>query len=152
MNTMNRVSYLGVIAALSLVLLVGMSLTKNNSAVAAEAELIKIQPVVGPGVVEVTGMSIEPQTLTTKENTIVIWVNAIPQQEVQVVFQDGRACKDVTTNPVGFKLDSSACYVTSYVPFADTSSLQFPQAGIYNYIVQTAGGKMRAKGVIEVSK
>ena len=48
---------------------------------------------------------------------------------MQVVFDSGKECKDVTANPneekPAFFLDGSGCYVTTIMGFGDTSSLEF---------------------------
>jgi hypothetical protein len=153
---MNRISYVGIVAALSLSFLIGLSVTNNTKAFATGAQLVKIEPVGQVNLDKLTGVAIDPPTLHIQKNTIVIWMNGIPQRQVQVVFQEGKACQDVTANPVGFTMERSgmnketSCYVTNYVPYADTSSLQFTQAGTFHYVVQTAGGKLRAKGIIKV--
>jgi hypothetical protein len=142
------------IAGLFIMFIIGMNVVSHGQAVAAEAQLIKIQPVgeTPPGG-KVTGIYLDPQTLRIEKNTIVIWMNGLPQQEIQVSFKEGKACRDVTINPVLFKLDTqTSCYVTSYIPYADTSSLQFPQSGTFKYIVQTADGKIKAEGEIIVRK
>jgi hypothetical protein len=136
--------------------LMGMSLTNYNMAMAAEAQLVKIQPVGDLNMDKLTGLYIDPRTLYIDKNTIVVWMNGVPKQEVQVVFQDGKACRDVTANPMGsklgFKLDAKECYVTSFIPYADTSSLQFPESGTFYYFVQNADATIIAKGKIEVRK
>jgi hypothetical protein len=144
---MDRVKCFTVVVGLSLMFVMGMMLAHQSTAVAAEALLVKIQPV-GEG--KVTGLFVDPPIANIDKNTIVIWMNGLPEQEVQVVFEEGKTCKDVTANPMGFKLDATNCYVTSFIPYADTSSLQFPESGKFDYVVQTEGAKLRAKGKIEV--
>ena len=146
---MNRMKCFSVVVGLSLMFVMGMMLAHQSTASAAEAVLVKIQPV-GEGTV--TGLFVDPPTTTIDKNTIVIWMNGVPQQEVQVVFEEGKTCKDVTANPMGFKLDATNCYVTTFIPYADTSSLQFPESGTFDYVVQTDGAKLRAKGKIEVRR
>jgi hypothetical protein len=131
----------------------GMHLVSHGNAVAAEAKIVKIQPVEEGMGGKLIGLYIDPQTLHIEKNTIVIWMNGVPQQEVQVAFEEGKACKDVTANPIGFHPDldkETSCYVASYIPYAATSSLQFPQAGTFKYFVQTKEGKVKAKGEIIV--
>jgi hypothetical protein len=146
---MDKMKYFLVVVGLSMMFVVGMMLAQQSTVLAAEAFLVKIQPV-GEG--NVTGLFVDPPIANIDKNTIVIWMNGVPQREVQVVFEEGKACKDVTANPMGFKLDASNCYVTSFIPYADTSSLQFPESGTFKYIVQTEGAKLRAKGKIEVRR
>jgi hypothetical protein len=144
---MNRLNCFWIVVSLSVLFLLGTSSMNQNMAPAAEAQLIKIQPV---GDRNVTGLHIDPSNLSISKNTIVIWMNGVPDREVQVVFENGKICKDVTVNPMRFKLDAKDCFVTTFIPFADTSSLQFPEAGTFNYTVQTEGAKLRSKGKIEV--
>jgi hypothetical protein len=146
---MQKMLCLWVVVSLSVLFLFGVFVTNHGAAGAAEAQLVKIQPA-GEGVL--AGLYIDPPVLYIDKNTIVIWMNGVPQREVQVVFQEGKACKDVTINPMGFGLDAVNCYVTSFIPYGDTSSLQFPEPGTFKYVVQTEGAKLRAKGVIEVRR
>ena len=99
-------------------------------------------------------INIDPPLLKVKKNTIVLWMNGILNAEIQTVFEDGKRCMDVTVNPdlkhPGFYMDAKHCFVTSYVPYTATTSLQFPEAGSFEYTVVTMDGKMKAKGRIVV--
>ncbi len=121
---------------------------------ATDAVLVKIEPNLKGD--EVTGLLIDPATLYTKQNTIVVWMSGVPDIEVQIVFEEGKTCRDVTANPnlkmPGFFLDSKSCYVTSFIPYMATSTLQFAELGSYEYVVITEDGKMKAKGKIVVDK
>jgi hypothetical protein len=70
---------------------------------------------------------LSPPDLSVRKGTVVIWMNGIQDEEMQVIFKDGKACKDVSFSPEykGFSMDSKSCYVTSFIPYAATSSLQF---------------------------
>jgi len=46
--------------------------------------------------------------------------------------------------------NKNGCYVTSFMSFAETSSLQFVKSGTFNYYVATADGKIKGKGTIAV--
>ena len=171
---MNRIFYLGMVAALSLAFLMGLPLIYSNTALAgtppgtsfrsapmmtstnsdiapAKGEkLVKIEPIGKGNADRVAGIAIAPRTLHVKKNTIVVWKNAIPQREVEVVFQENKPCKDVAPNPNALHFRTArSCFVTNYIPSADTSSLQFTEAGKFDYMV-TAGGKLQAKGDIIV--
>jgi len=51
----------------------------------------------------------------------------------------------------GVQLNEHSCYVTSWIPFAGTSSLRFMQKGTYKYVVEAKGQKnVEAKGQIIV--
>jgi hypothetical protein len=95
-----------------------------------------------------------PETVNVPKDTIIVWFNNIADQEVQVVFNEGKVCKDVTTNPnekmASFSLTSRNCYVTSFLPYCATSTLQFPDVGKYEYKVVSADGKLEAAGAIVV--
>jgi len=119
-----------------------------------DAALVKIEPDVQND--KVVGFLVDPATLYVKKNTIVVWMSGVDDTEVQVVFQDGKTCRDVTANPnlkiPGFFLDSKSCYVTSFLPYSATTTLQFVELGNYTYEVVTADGKLKAKGAIIVAE
>ena len=120
----------------------------------SDVKLIKIMPEFEGD--NVKGFSVDPGVLNVKKNTIVLWMNGVLEQEVQVVFNEGKTCRDISANPnmkaPGFFLDARDCYVTSFLPYAGTSALQFIDAGKYEYKVVTEDGKMSAMGKIEVEK
>jgi len=122
--------------------------TKQVIAGAGDAKLVKIVPE------ESAGFFVDPPTLNIKMNTIVVWMNGVPNKELKIVFEQGRTCKDVTANPnikqPGFFLDSHECYVTSYLPYGATSTLQFPEGGEFEYKVVTEDGTLHANGEIIV--
>ncbi len=100
---------------------------------ATGAVLVKIEP--GTKGEKDPTIYINPATRYAKQNTIVVWMNGVMDTEVQVVFEDGKTCRDVSANPnlkiPGFFMDSKQCYVTSFLPYADTSTLQFVEVGTY---------------------
>lgn len=102
--------------------------------------------------VDNTKLMLSPPDLFVKKNTVVIWMNGIQGEEIQVVFKDGKACKDVSFSPEyrGFSLDSKSCYVTSFIPYAATSSLQFTDSGTFEYEVSNITGKITGKGKVNV--
>lgn len=138
-------------------LLFGVALTvaifvySTNPGMAADAELVKIHHDVKENKID-----IEPATITVKKNTILVWLSGVENNEVQIVFNEGKTCKDVTANPnlkmPGFFMDSKNCYVTSFLPYSATSTLMFPQTGKYEYRVVSADGKLEGKGEILVEE
>lgn len=114
---------------------------------AAEAQLVKIQPV-GEG--NLVGFYIDPPVLKIEKDMIVVWLSGIKDADIQVIFMDGKVCKDVTAPTETFKMNAKSCYVTSFISFGKTSSLQFIDAGTYRYYVATATGQIKAKGTIVV--
>lgn len=99
-----------------------------------------------------TELRLNPPDLYVKKGAIVIWMNSIVDEEVQVIFRDGKSCKDVSFSPSekGFSLDARSCYVTSFIPYASTSSLQFTDTGSFDYAISNLSGKINGKGKIIV--
>ena len=114
---------------------------------AAEARLIKIQPV---GEKKLVGFYLDPPVLQVDKNTIVVWLSSVQKEDIQVIFMEGKHCRDVTVNQKTFQMDPKNCFVTSFMSFAETSSLQFIDSGTYRYYVATATGDIKAKGTIIV--
>ncbi len=118
---------------------------------ATDAKLIKI---LAKGGDKVTEFHLDPETVTINKNTIIVWMSGVSGKEVQVVFKEGRKCKDITVNPnlkiSGFHTDSKNCYVTNFLPYSATTTLQFPEVGHFEYNVVSDDGKMQAKGKIIV--
>jgi len=126
------------------VLMIGLLTWETISA--QECRLIKIH-----GRTEHPTIMIEPDTLWVSKGDCVVWFNRVAAKEIQVVFEEGKKCLDVTNAPIGFSLDAHSCYVTSWIPFAGTSSLRFMEKGTYNYVVEAKGMKgVQAKGQIIV--
>jgi len=150
MLTRKRLSTAGIIFV---GLAMGMFLVSPTIAERAiDAHLVKIMPDQKGGGAK--GMYLNPEILNITKNNIVVWMNGIEATEVQVVFQEGKTCRDVTANPnlkvPGFFLDSRNCYVTSFIPYSSTTTLQFINVGSYDYEVMTEDGKLTAKGKIVV--
>jgi hypothetical protein len=113
---------------------------------AQECRLIKIH-----GRSEHPSLAIEPETSFISKGDCVVWFNRVFTDEVQIIFDDGKKCLDVSKSPMGFSLDAQSCYVTSWMPFAGTSSLRFMEKGTYGYVVKTKSWKgIQAKGHIIV--
>lgn len=86
------------------------------------------------------------------KGSIVIWLNGVEDQEVQVSFKDGKTCQDVVYSPKfkGFSLNAKSCFVTTFMPYAATSSLKFTVPGTFEYDVLTGDGTMTTKGKVVV--
>lgn len=98
-------------------------------------------------------MVLDPPDLFVSTGTVVIWMNGFEGSELEVSFDEGKACQDVTVSPAQSKWGlkkSNTCYVMSYIPYAATSSLKFTQAGTFKYTVTTMDGKAKVKGQIVV--
>lgn len=129
------------------VLAVGFFITPGLS-YAKEAEVVMIYKAKG----DETEIRVTPPDLYIQKGTVVIWMNNISGEEVRVIFRDGKACQDVSRSPdqKGFSLDTKSCYVTTYLPYTATSSLQFMQAGTFAYSVSNSTGKVTGRGKIIV--
>jgi len=116
---------------------------------AEDAVLVKIH---GVGQDKLAGIFINPADMYVNSGTIVIWLNGVKEQEIKVIFEDGKTCKDVTASDTGdfFMLDVKGCYVTNFIPFAATSTLQFTESGTFEYTVNSQDGKIKASGKIIV--
>lgn len=142
-----------ILASLFLATLVANPVAAQES---TEAKLVKIGPDYEGNSNKLKGFHLDPATLYIRKKTVVVWLNGVPVKEIQVVFNEGKTCRDVTANPnlkiPGFFLDSSNCYVTSFLPYLATTTLQFVDVGTYKYKVTTEDGKMTAEGKIIVTK
>ncbi|MDD5693645.1 MAG: hypothetical protein PHU86_04205 [Patescibacteria group bacterium] len=151
----------GYMVFFSTVLILTLSLLMGYQCIAfaADAKLVKIEPVppltrTPEGSIithKATGLSIVPKVLEIDKNTIVIWLNGATE-EVKVIFEEGKVCKDLVLNPKDFNLDERSCFVTTFMPWGATSSLVFPKPGKFAYSIETSGGKLKAKGEIIVRK
>ncbi|SPD74572.1 exported hypothetical protein [uncultured Desulfobacterium sp.] len=143
---MRKIKGICVVGAILAVLLIAV-----GQLFAADAQLIRVQP---EGKDKVMGIYIDPPTVYIKKNDIIVWMSGVPGMEVQIVFNDGKTCKDVTANPnlkvPNFYMDAKNCYVTSFLAYCATSTLQFSDPGTFEYKVVNEDGKMEAKGTIIV--
>lgn len=114
---------------------------------AEDAAVVLVYKVAGDN----TELRLNPPDLYVKKNTVVIWMNSVMGEEVQVVFRDGKACQDISFSPeAAFNLDAKSCFVTSFLPYAATSSLKFMETGEFDYVVQNLSEKITGKGKIIV--
>ena len=118
-------SGIGLLAALALV----MAFLLGNAAV------IKAQEKCFPLHIR-THAGIEPQILEVAKGDCVVWINWARDENVKVIFRDGKKCADMTRAPVKFKQDFSGCYLTDFLGFGETSSLVFVEGGKFDYEVE----------------
>jgi len=116
--------------------------TNLDSLNAEECRIVRIS---GPKFI------LDPQVMTINGGTCVVWINFAKTQQVQVVFEEGNVCKDLTTAPVGFKLDASNCYVTNFIDFGGTSSLLFNEKGVFRYTLKAGQEKINGKIIVSDS-
>ena len=132
-----------------LMLVVGLVLGASSNVLAEDAKLVKIHGVGGD---QLVGIFIDPEVTYIKKNAIVVWLDGVVQQDIKIEFADGKKCKSVTAYQSDlWDLDKERwCYVTSWASFSETSSLQFTEAGEYDYKVVSRDGKITAKGKLVV--
>ena len=98
---------------------------------AQECRIIRIL-----GRTEHVSLTIEPGTTFINKGDCVVWFNRVFTDQIQIMFKEGKKCLDVTKSPMGFTLDAESCYVTTWLPFAATSSLRFMEKGTYKYVIK----------------
>jgi len=151
----------GLVQGCMILITVAIGICLASPAIAEQAtdgHLIKIMPDFKKDKAdELIGFHLDPSTVNMKKNSIALWMNGAGGKDLQVVFSDGKTCKDVTANPrlvrdvPSFFSDAKGCYSTTYLPYSETTALQFVHSGAYHYIVQSEDGKMSAEGKIIVS-
>ena len=142
-----------IVTALLFVLSTALVLIDRAPVDAQEHQMVRI---LGGGETGASEMKkpirLEPPTMTVSEGGVVVWLNWARSVEcVQVSFEDGKKCDDVTDAPTGFEM-TSGCYVTSWITFGGTSSLRFNEPGTYTYTItaKTGGQERKQKGTILV--
>jgi hypothetical protein len=142
MNKKKLMIVIGFIFVLAMIIF----LSKLGTLSAQECRVIKIH-----GWTEHRSIMIEPETIVLSKGDCVVWFNQIMPGVVKVTFEEGKKCSDVSNAPMGFSLNASNCYVTSWIPFGGTSSLRFMEKGTYQYTVEgKISGGVKAKGLIIV--
>jgi hypothetical protein len=118
-----------------------------NTAVAEETRIIRLY---GRAEHDLSKIIIEPQNLLINKGTVVLWMNWVKAGDVQIKFEDGKTCDDVTDAPSQFKMDIKGCYVTSWIKMGGTSSLQFNKKGTFKYTVERNDQGLKSTGTIVV--
>jgi hypothetical protein len=130
---------------LSVLFALAMLLVNYNTINGQECRIVRLHGTAHPS----TTISIEPRTVQISKGGCVIWSNWIKEEDVQIAFEEGKKCEDMTDSPVGFKMDARNCYVTSFITLGGTSSLLFNELGTFDYVVK-AGGAVGEKGKVIV--
>ena len=142
---MMKKRYLLVVACIGLVVgLVGF-LAPHQALTAKECRMIMLQ---GGTARYQDAIYIDPETTFVDKDACLVWINNIRTAEIKIKFADGKKCADVTQAPVGFKLDEANCFVTTWVPYGGTSSLNFMESGVYDYTVEINKGVTKQGRVI----
>lgn len=142
---MKKKTYLLIVVGLASIFAIMIFLVNQKTISAQECRIVRILSTGHPAAI----IKIEPRTTRISKGDCLVWLNWARTENVTVGFEEGKKCDDVTDAPVGFKLDASNCYVTSYIPLGGTSSLRFNEEGTFEYIVE-ASGATKAKGEIIV--
>jgi len=123
--------------ALGLTLIIAVFFTglKPNLSSALNFQIIKVHSQASG---DAHKLQVAPDPVEVLKGTVVIWLNSTEGREIKVVFEEGKRCADVTSGASGFNYDS-ACYVTTWVPTGGTTSLQFNEAGTFEYGVESEG-------------
>ena len=96
-------------------------------------------------------VQLDPKTSFINKGDCVIWFNNAAQSEVQIMFEDGKVCRDVVEASMDFKLDEKNCFITNtYLRPRGTASLAFTKEGSFDYIVEVKGTSLKIKGKIKV--
>jgi len=133
------------VVGISVVLLLTLLQSNGETINAQQCRVIRLQGTVYP----TTTIRIEPKVVRIAKGTCVIWSNWVRTGEVQIAFEEGKKCEDMTDSPVGFKMDAQNCYVTSFVSRGETSSLMFNEVGMFDYTVKAGAGKEQGKILVE---
>jgi hypothetical protein len=140
--------------AAGVLLSIMMGLLPGTLETSIAADLRNVRGLVGiyQATIDKPELVLDQPILFVPKGSIVIWLNGVEKHEVQVAFKDGKACQDVVYSPKfkGFSLNAQSCFVTTFMPYAATSSLKFTDPGTFEYEVVTGDGKMTAKGKIVV--
>lgn len=131
MKIMRSVFVLG----LTLTLALFLTSLKPDEGNALDFQIVKIRSQASD---DAHTLKVAPDPVQVPKGTVVIWLNSIEGREIKVVFEEGKRCADVTSGATGFSYDS-ACYVTTWVPTGGTTSLQFNEAGTFEYAVESEG-------------
>ena len=139
-------------AGIVLSILVGLLPGTLETSDAVNLRLVRGLVGIYKATVEKPELVLDQPTLYVPKGSIVIWLNGVEDHEVQVSFKDGKACQDVVYSPKfkGFSLNAKSCFVTTFMPYAATSSLKFTVPGIFEYEVFTDDGTLTTKGKIVV--
>lgn len=98
------------------------------------------------------GLFIQPPILYMTKGNVVIWMSWVQDEDIQIVFEDGKRCMDVSYSPNknDFSLNVKSCYVHNYLSYASTTSLKFLDTGTFEYSVHTKNKKEKTTGKIIV--
>ena len=138
---MKRESCLVMDIGLVLIFAISIILVSQQLIHAQECRIVRIY---AEAEAETQRVRIEPETLSIRKGTCVIWNNwawieGKGEKIVLIKFREGKQCEMNTDAPTSYKLDAESCYVSSYVKYGGTSSLRFNKQGTFDYVVESLG-------------
>lgn len=94
---------------------------------------------------------IHPSAVTIAKGTCVIWVNWSTTTEVNIMFEQGKVCKDVVEASMDFKLDKENCFISNLIlKKGGTASLVYEKKGSFDYAAKPKeGGKTTGKIIVQ---
>ena len=95
-------------------------------------------------------VTIRPEAVTISKGTCVIWVNWSTKTDVNIMFEQGKVCKDVVEASMNFKLDKENCFISNVIiTKGGTASLVYEKDGSFDYAAKPKEGE-KATGKIIV--
>ena len=85
------------VVGIGVALLLALLQLSSKTITAQECRVIRLQGTVYP----TTTIRIEPKVVRIAKGTCVIWSNWVRTGEVQIAFEEGKKCEDMTDSPVG---------------------------------------------------
>jgi plastocyanin len=134
-----------------LLFVMGIYLVAPQAVIASDdIRIIRLKLNVAAGTSYQIPFLIEPETLSVRKGTIVVFAND-GIHEVGVIFEEGKTCQSVTKAAEGFKLDAAtACYKAVVMANGGTESLRFMEPGVYEYKVTWGDRPQASRGKIVV--
>lgn len=90
----------------------------------------------GDHVITMREHMIEPESLTARPGETVVWYNATPGSDAQILFEKGKRVFQACANPVGFIRPAGGDYYTGPIGPGGEASLCIAAAGTYEYRIE----------------
>jgi len=131
---------------ITFILTVAFLLANRGITNAADCRIVRIY-----GMAYHESVRIEPTDIRVEKGTCVIWFNKTPGERINITFEDGKKCEDVTDPSVDFKLDEKSCFITTtHIRPGGTASLRFNEKGTFDYTLEAQTQDKKVKGRIYV--
>ncbi len=137
---MKKVKYVIVIV---LALGLGMLFSLQSTVSAQECQIIRIND-------DGNTIRLVPDSSHVNKGTCVIWVNWSTNSDVNIMFEQGKVCKDVVEASMDFKINKDSCFISNLIlTKGGTASLVYEKEGSFDYVAKTMNGQ-KASGKIVV--